>query len=129
MTSLMNAHALIVDDNPDNCHFLEFLLEVNGAIVTATTSATEALLALEEKHFDILVSDIGMPEIDGYMLIRAIREQTYSLNHQIPAIAISAYTGEMYQNTAKAAGFQHYLEKPLDLDEVIALIVQLVQKK
>ncbi|RUT05506.1 hypothetical protein DSM106972_035130 [Dulcicalothrix desertica PCC 7102] len=125
---LSNVCALIVDDEPDTRDFLAFLLQVSGANVTVTASAFEALQAIEQSHFDILLSDIGMPEIDGYTLIQMIRGQTHEPYCQIPAIALTAYAGEGNQQQAISAGFQYHLAKPIDQNKVIELILQLVHK-
>jgi signal transduction histidine kinase len=124
---LAMVRALVVDDDPDNGNFVGFLLEESGAIVTVTTSALEALQVLEQQHFDILLSDVGMPDMDGYMLIQQIRAQTDQPSAKIPAIALTAYAGELDQQQAIAAGFQHHLAKPVNPDTVISLITQLLQ--
>ena len=115
--------ALIVDDSADTRDLLAFLLEANGAIVTVATTAAEALQALESTTPNVLLSDIGMPDMDGYALIRAIRASDRSQN--LPAIAITAYAGELNQQSAIAAGFQRHLAKPIDSDQLIQAISQL----
>lgn len=124
---LANIRALIVDDDPDTRDFLAFLLEMNGANVTVTASAFEVLQALEQSRFDVLLSDVGMPEMDGYTLIQTIRGRTDLPYCQIPAIALTAYAGEGDQQQAMSVGFQYHVAKPIDPDKVITLIVQLVQ--
>jgi PAS domain S-box-containing protein len=122
---LANVNALVVDDDQDNGELIAFLLQEHGATVSVTTSASEALQALSQSHFDVLLSDIGMPEMDGYMLIRAIRAQA----DPIPAIALTAYAGELNQQQAIAAGFQHHSAKPVNPEEVIRLIRQLLPQQ
>ncbi len=121
-TPLENVRVLVVDDDADSREFISFLLEGIGAIATLCSCAQDALQALEQSPFDILLSDIGMPEIDGYDLIRTLRTSGKTL----PAIAITAYAGEVNQQQAIAAGFQRHLSKPLDPDEVIATVNELV---
>lgn len=125
---LANVRALVVDDDPDTCDFLTFMLQENGAFVTAAASATAALQVLAQSRFDILLSDIGMPEMDGHMLVREMRRRTSLPNYQIPAIALTAYAGESDRQQAIAAGFQCHIAKPVNADEVITLIIQLVQQ-
>ena len=120
---LAGIRTLIVDDNTDACDFLSFLLEANGAIVAVATTATEALQALEHSVPNVLLSDIGMPNIDGYELMRTIRASDRWQN--LPAIAITAYAGELNQQSAIAAGFQHHLSKPIDSDQIIKTIREL----
>ena len=120
---LVGIHTLIVDDNADACDFLSFLLKANGASVTVAATATEALQALERSVPNVLLSDIGMPDIDGYDLIRTIRASDRGQN--LPAIAITAYAGELNQQSAIAAGFQRHISKPIDSDQIIKTIREL----
>lgn len=76
---------------------------------------------------DVLLSDIGMPEADGYMLIRQIRTLSPEKGGQIPAIALTAYAGELDQQQALAVGFQKHMAKPVEPAELIAAIVNLVR--
>jgi CheY-like chemotaxis protein len=82
---------------------------------------------LEQSRFDILISDIGMPEMDGYTLIKTIRGQTSQPYHQIPAIALTAYAGEWDCQQAISAGFQYHVAKPIDQSQVITLIIKLLE--
>ena len=113
----------MVDDDDDARDFLSFLLEQSGAIVTTASSAAEALQALEHSRPNILLSDIGMRETDGYDLIRAIRGSDQG--QDLPAIAITAYAGELNQQSAIAAGFQRHIVKPIDSDQLILAIGEL----
>lgn len=122
-TALSGVRALIVDDDNDTREFLAFLLHQNGAIVETANSAAVALQSLTQSQPDILLSDIGMPEMDGYGLIQTIRAAAY----QFPAIALTAYAGELNQQQALQAGFQHHIAKPIDPDAVIAIVDQLTR--
>ncbi|GET39799.1 PAS domain S-box protein [Microseira wollei] len=126
-TPLTGMRILVVDDTADTREFLTFLLEENGAIVLAVSSATEALQTFGEFQPDIILSDIGMPEMDGYELMRSIRR--LEAGRSIPAIALTAYAGEIDQKQAIAAGFQRHVAKPIDPDRIISYIVELVQQK
>ncbi len=117
---------LVVDDEADAREYLAFLLEQYGAKVTVVASALEALEALSQSQPDLLLSDIGMPEIDGYMLMRQIRD----LKPQgglIRAIALSAYAGEVDRQKAQAAGFQLHLSKPVEPEELVRAIFTLIK--
>lgn len=121
--SLSGIRALVIDDDNDTRDYLSFLLETNGAIVTSVDSALQAISAIEQSPPDIVLSDIGMPEMDGYSLIQALRK---SKHRGIPAIALTAYAGESDRQQALEAGFQRHIPKPIDPDAVIAIVLELV---
>ncbi|AUB39750.1 DNA-binding response regulator, OmpR family, containings REC and winged-helix [Nostoc flagelliforme CCNUN1] len=126
---LTGIRLLIVDDDEDIRDFLGFVLEQAGAEVCIVTSAIEALQAVEQSPPDILLSDIGMPEMDGYMLIRQIRAMPPEQGGQILALALSAYAGEVNRQQALAAGFQQHVAKPIDPDTLIAVILDIIAKR
>ncbi|MBD2082889.1 PAS domain S-box protein [Leptolyngbya sp. FACHB-17] len=111
---------LVVDDEADSREFVAFVLEQAGAIVTTVSSGIEALQALPKVSPDLIVSDIGMPEMDGYMLMRQIHARLEG--KQIPAIALTAYAGEVDKQQAIAAGFQRHFSKPIDPEEIMKAI-------
>ncbi|MBW4428847.1 MAG: response regulator [Nostoc desertorum CM1-VF14] len=117
---------LIVDDNADTREFLAFLLEQQGAIVTIAASANEALTAIMQSKPDLLLSDLGMPDIDGYTLIKKLRAMPANLGGEIPAIALSAYAAETTQKQVFTAGFQLHIAKPADPAKLVAAIAALV---
>jgi CheY-like chemotaxis protein len=123
--TLLGLHILVVDDEADMRELVREILTQSGAEVKVVTSAEEALLALNELKVDVLVSDIGMPQVDGYMLIRQVRKRPPQEGGQIPAIALTAYAGEMNQQQALTAGFQHHISKPVDPEELVRAIVKL----
>ncbi|QFS46923.1 ATP-binding protein [Nostoc sphaeroides] len=125
---LTGIRLLIVDDDEDIRDFLGFVLEQAGAEVCIVTSAIEALQAIEQSPPDILLSDIGMPEMDGYMLIRQIRAMPPEQGGQILALALSAYAGEVNRKQAQDAGFQQHVAKPIDPDTLIAVILDIIAK-
>jgi CheY-like chemotaxis protein len=118
---------LVVDDETDSREFVAFMLEQAGADVTSVSSAIEALQAIEQVIPDLIVSDIGMPEMDGYMLLQQIRarEQT----KHIPAIALTAYAGEFDRQQALQAGFQQHLTKPIEPAEIMIMVARLCGRK
>ncbi|MEH1840473.1 MAG: ATP-binding protein [Nostoc sp.] len=126
---LTGIRLLIVDDDEDIRDFLGFVLEQAGAEVSIVTSAIEALQAIEQSPPDILLSDIGMPEIDGYMLIRQIRAMPPEQGGQILALALSAYAGEVNRQQALAAGFQQHVAKPIDPDTLVTVILDIIAKR
>jgi two-component system, chemotaxis family, CheB/CheR fusion protein len=121
--SLADLNILVVDDDDDSRTLLAFLLDSKGAAVTVTSSALEALQALDHSQPDILISDIGMPEMDGYELVRVIRANEQG--QRLPIIALTAYAGELNQQQAIKAGFQRHFSKPFDFEQLIMAIVEL----
>jgi CheY-like chemotaxis protein len=117
---------LVVDDEPDIRDLVTFILQDYGVEVTAVSSAQEALEALSQFIPDVLVSDIGMPRTDGYMLMREVRKRSPQQGGQVPAIALTAYAGEINQQQALAAGFQMHIPKPVDPDALVKAIVSLI---
>ncbi|MEH1970373.1 hybrid sensor histidine kinase/response regulator [Nostoc sp.] len=125
---LKGVQVLIVDDNADTRDFFSFVLEQFGAIVTAVASGDEALQALKQSKPDILLSDIGMPEMNGYMLMQQVRNlEAAAGGKQIPAIALTAYAGEINQQQALKAGFQQHIVKPVAPEDLLMAISNLVQ--
>ncbi|MFH7027987.1 MAG: PAS domain-containing protein [Heteroscytonema crispum UTEX LB 1556] len=128
-TNLEGVKILVVDDDADARDFLSFLLEEYGAIATVASSAAEALTLLPQCQPDLLVSDLGMPEMDGYSLIRQIRIMSPQQGGKIPAIALTAYAGDSDREKVLAAGFQKHLPKPVEPDELIEAIADLLAQR
>jgi CheY-like chemotaxis protein len=126
---LSGIRVLVVDDDADSRDFVAFVLEQDGAFVIAVSSAFEALQTLVEVKLDVLVSDISMPDIDGYMLIHQVRTWTPEQGGQIPAIALTAFARNNDQQKALKAGFQMHLPKPLNPEKLVAAIAKLVETK
>ncbi|WP_375472277.1 response regulator [uncultured Nostoc sp.] len=125
--NLNGLQALLVDDDKDSREFIAFVLEQYGAQVTEADSAHDALSNLGQAKFDLLISDIGMPDMDGYTLIRQIRKQSPDRGGEIPAIAVTAYAGEIDRQQALAAGFQQHISKPIELEVLIQAILAIVK--
>ncbi|AVH70924.1 chemotaxis protein CheB [Nostoc sp. 'Lobaria pulmonaria (5183) cyanobiont'] len=118
---------LAVDDQADNRDLIKWMLEDFGAEVVVVTSAREAIAALTESpgRYDLLLADIGMPEEDGFSLIRQVRELEAEAGGQIPAAAITAYASEQEQQKVIDAGFQMHLAKPIELTKLVLMITNL----
>jgi PAS domain S-box-containing protein len=123
---LQGIQVLLVDDEPDARDLIVFVLQAAGAIVQATASVQEAFATLQQFRPDVLVSDIGMPEENGYSLMIKIRQQAPEAGGNIPAIALTAYAREEDREQAFAAGFQRHLSKPVIAEDLIAAILDLV---
>lgn len=126
-TPLAGLRVLVVDDEADTRNFLSFMFEEYGAFATAVASVDEALAVLEQAKPDILISDIGMSEQDGYTLIRKLRSLEPEKGGRIPAIALTAYTREEDRLKALSAGFQQHLSKPIDPNKMIAAVANVLE--
>ena len=116
---------LLVDDDEDSRALLSQMLAEQGASVSAAQSAEEALLMLEEDIPDVLVSDIGMPDVDGYALIRQVRSRPSDCGGSTPALALTAYARPEDGQRAVDAGFQAHLTKPIDAERLAAVVASL----
>lgn len=117
---------LIVDDERDSLELLSFILKTKGAETFCCASAGEALETIEKVNPDLLISDISMAEMDGYDLIRRVRESPSGRNRSIPAIALTAYTSAEDRDEVLSAGFQMHITKPIDVEEVPLKIRELL---
>jgi CheY-like chemotaxis protein len=126
---LSGLRMLIVDDEADARELLATILEHSGAQVMAAASASEAFDLLSKSRADVLVSDIGMPKVDGYTLIRQVRELEAQGREYTPAVALTAYASQSDRKLALEAGFQVHLPKPFEPDELINVVAKLARCK
>ena len=124
-TSLEGLQILIADDETDALDLITVELAQHGAKVTAVTNAEDALKALEQGRFDLLISDIGMPKIDGYELIRQIRKLEAGKDKRIPAVALTAYARVQDRMQAIVAGYSTHIAKPVDATELVTIVASL----
>jgi PAS domain S-box-containing protein len=117
--SLEGVRVLVVDDEPDARDLLAVVLEQSGAWVTTADSAVAALGTLCKQPFDVLISDIQMPEVDGYELIRRLREMEAGRGEFTPAMALTAHVRSKDRARAFAAGFQMHVSKPVSAAELV----------
>jgi putative addiction module CopG family antidote len=122
---LNGLQVLVVDDEVDGRDLVSFILQQHGALVSEAASVAQAWSALEQRIPHILISDLGMPEEDGYSLIRQIRALPIEKGGRMPAIALSAYAKEEDRRRALLTGFQMYLSKPFDPDELVVMVASL----
>ncbi|MEH1942969.1 MAG: chemotaxis protein CheB [Nostoc sp.] len=125
--SLEGLCILAVDDQADSRDLIKSILENFGAEVVVVTSAREAIAALTESpgKYDVLLADIGMPEEDGFSLIRQVRALEAETGGQIPAAAITSYATQQERQRAIDAGFQTHLAKPIELTQLVLMIANL----
>jgi PAS domain S-box-containing protein len=126
-STLHGIRVLVVDDEPDSREFVAFVLEQAGAAVMTATTASEALGLLQRWQLDVLLSDIGMPAMDGYMLLQQVRALPAEQGGQVPAIALTAYAGDFNQQQARQAGFQQHVSKPVEPEQLIQVIASLIK--
>jgi PAS domain S-box-containing protein len=127
--ALEGINVLLVEDEPDTREMLKAILEGCGAAVTEAGAADEALAALERAKPDVLVSDIGMPGENGYELIRRVRALPAERGGRVPAVALTAYAGTKDRRRALLAGFHTHLAKPVEPDELLAVVASLGARK
>ena len=123
--SLKGLRVLLVDDDRDNLHILALLLTDQGANVHAVASASQAFQVLESDRPDVLVSDLAMPEEDGYSLIEKVRAIETQTGRHLPSIALTAYVRVEDRTRALSRGFDMFVPKPVEPSELITAISNL----
>jgi CheY-like chemotaxis protein len=118
---------LVIDDNIDTLELVAVILEQYATEVITAASATEAMQVIAQSKPDVLVSDIAMPGVDGYSLIRQVRTLSSEQGGMIPAVALTAYASEEQRTLALESGFQMHVSKPVDPAELVAVVVKLAQ--
>lgn len=127
-SELEGLHVLVVDDEEDTRRLVKTVLESCGAKVTIATNAAEALSVLQSARPDILISDLGMPDEDGYALIRKVRALSPDQGGQTPAAALTAYARVEDRLKSLRAGFQIHLPKPIEPIELVAVVANLANR-
>jgi len=120
------AHLMIIEDDPDTLEMLSATLKTKGFRVTAFDSAAETLRSAPQDAVDLIISDIGMPELDGFEMIKQLRALP---NYEtVPAIALSGYASPKDVKAALASGFDAHVSKPVDPSELTAIVAKLLKK-
>ena len=122
---LKNLRILVVEDDPDTQELLKTVLQQHGAEVVSVGSSAAAMAEIRQAQPDVIVSDIAMAGENGYELIRKIRSLAPEAGGHIPAIALTAYAGVADRRRALMAGFQTHLSKPIEPDDLLAVILSL----
>jgi PAS domain S-box-containing protein len=128
LADLKGIKVLAVDDDADALGLLRDVLQASGAHVTTASSATTALEALANFTPDVIVADIGMPDVDGFDLIRSIRASADARVRDIPAAALTAFARSEDRTKALQTGFEMHLAKPVDPGELVASVATLVRR-
>jgi len=123
---LNGTSVLVVDDDAETCELLQVILESCGAQVKTVSSAHAALEALNDKVFSVLISDIGLPDEDGYYLIKKVRALSKERGGAIPAAALTAYVSKEDHLRVLRAGFQKHVPKPISPSKLISIVAALV---
>ena len=118
---------LVIDDEMDSLNILTLVFEQEGAEVRSAVSAKQALDIFNKSTPDIIISDIGMPEVDGYTLLTKIRALPQGKN--LPAIALSAYAGDIDRQRSLDVGFQEHLNKPVDIYSLLNVTIEILKLK
>jgi len=119
---LQGLRILVVDDEPDSRELVATILQRWGGQVRCSQSAADALRMFKEWEPDLLISDLAMPEEDGFTLLRKVRKLKSKRAKQIPAVALSAYASDEDRSIALAQGFQMHLPKPIEPDNLVLSI-------
>jgi len=122
---LKHLRILVVEDDPDTQELLKTVLQRHGAEVVSAGSAASALAEFERAKPDVIISDIAMVGENGYELIRKIRSLGPAAGGHVPAIALTAYASVADRRRALLAGFQTHLAKPIEPDDLLAVILSL----
>lgn len=126
--SLAELRVLVVDDEPDARDLIEAVLTGRGAEVVSVESGAEALEEMERQRFDVLLSDIGMPLLDGYALIEKVRKLPAERGGRIPAAALTAYAGMVDRKRVLSAGYQIHIPKPVEPAELATVVANLAEQ-
>jgi PAS domain S-box-containing protein len=125
---LRGVRVLAVDDEPDALRLLKDVLEAAGATVTTASSANAAFELVNSLKPEVMVADIGMPEVDGYELIRKVRSSADPAIRDLPAAALTAFARSEDRTKALQTGFEMHLAKPVDPGELVASVATLVRR-
>ena len=126
---MLKCRIMIVDDDEDSREMLRILLSTRNAEVLAAGGAAEALALIESFEPDVLISDLGMPEMDGYDLIRQVRSSESELCRRVPAIALTGYVSIEEQRRVRSSGFDVHISKPLDHAVLVQTIGELLDRR
>jgi CheY-like chemotaxis protein len=124
----LGIRVLVVEDDQETRDILAAILERGGFSYRVATRASEALSVLDDWQPDVIVSDIGMPDMDGYEFVRQLRARPPQLGGQIPALALTAYARTADREQALRAGYQAHVAKPVDPLDLVRAITELTAR-
>jgi two-component system, chemotaxis family, CheB/CheR fusion protein len=123
---LYGLRILVVDDSAENAEALQYFVETEGGEARAATGAAEALLIAESEAFDLIISDISMPEINGYQLLRELRKRPHTAS--VPAIALTGYGRSEDAERTREAGYFAHMTKPVIFDQLLSMVLAAVRQ-
>jgi CheY-like chemotaxis protein len=126
--TLNGVRVLVVDDELDSRELVAAALMMRGAEVVSFGAALQALEEMERRPFDVLISDIGMPDMDGYWLINKVRQLPVECGGRIPAAALTAYAGIEVRRRVLQAGYQTHIPKPVEPAELTSIVASLAER-
>ena len=126
MTNINGLRVLIVDDNADTREMMAIFLGAEGARVALAGTGAEALALLERDSHDVLVCDIGLPDIDGCALLRTVRALEDERHGRVPAIALTGYSEPEARDEILTAGYREHLVKPVEPRQLVQTIARVV---
>ncbi len=129
LPDLTGIRVLLVDDDVDALQMAKDALKAAKSTVVAVSNAQQVLEALDRATFDVLVLDIGMPGVDGYQLLKRIRQSTDARRRTVPAAALTAYARSVDRTRSLKAGFQMHLSKPVQSTELAAAVLALASNR
>jgi PAS domain S-box-containing protein len=121
---LMGVNILVVDDAPDTLELIRILLQRDGAKTTSVLSSEEARRILLTNHYDLVLTDLAMPDEDGYTLLKWIKQN----NQKLPVVAMTAFAGIQERERCLSAGFNEFLGKPIEIDKLVKTILEALGK-
>jgi CheY-like chemotaxis protein len=127
VVDLSGVHVFVVEDNQDSCQLLQEVLTYCGALVHIASSTEEALDDLTQFIPTVILCDLALPGADGFAFVRALRALAPAQGGQLPAIAISAHYEDFARPEALRLGFNEFLRKPLNLDQLCGTISRLLR--
>lgn len=125
---LLNARVLIVDDDRDTLEVMRVILDAHGAQTAVAATASEALALLSAMRPEVVLSDISLPDHDGYEFVRRIRALPAEQGGDTPAVAVSAHVYAAHRERAFDAGFQAFLAKPLNPETLVTCVKSMVER-
>jgi CheY-like chemotaxis protein len=125
--SLESVRVLVVDDDEDSRDLIRTALELEGAQATCVPGAREALQEIRSTAFNVVVSDIHMPDEDGHAFLRKVRALPRDRGGRIPAVALTALTSREARVASREAGFHYHLDKPVDTRKLVQIVESLAR--
>ena len=120
---------MVVEDEPDTREMLEHALLSYGASVLVAASAADALETILQQKPDVLLSDIGMPDMDGYELLSRIRSELPERLRDIPAVALTAFANAEHQERSRRAGYQAHISKPVAIPDLVSILSRVARNR